>query len=561
MVKVRALAAALAAVALLGVGCTADDGPGTAGPSGSTGGGSTSAPPGSALDDGAAALPADIRAIMEQPRYDEATWSLLVTDVETGETFYSQNADELSFTGSTRKLFSVGLALDTLGADHRQETPVHRIGDVGPDGTLDGDLVLVGGGDLTFGGRRDGDTIAFTNFDHNDANNLGTSGLTPQDPLTGVNDLARQVRDAGITSIDGDVVVDDRFFEPYVVPNGNLLITPVILNENMVDVTITPTEPGQPARVEYRPETGALLVDNQVMTGPAGSESTVELSDRNRITCIGTPGCTGTITGSIPADYAAPFTGEGAIVATFRVEEPNAFMRTAFIEALQREGVTVTAAPVAANPDALLPEAGAYPADTRVATYTSAPYDQTARLVLKVSLNLGANLSLSLFGLDDGERTVDGSLAAERTALTERFGLDPASFDFPTNGSGSPDSRATPTALVRFLIAMQSTPVAEWYQQALPILGVDGSLATSGTDLPGAGHVFAKTGTTVEGNDAGGVELVAQNLAGYIETKSGRLVAYALLVNGVGELASMEEDLGAVIADEAAISSLLYENL
>ena len=45
------------------------------------------------------------------------------------------------------------------------------------------------------------------------------------------------------------------------------------------------------------------------------------------------------------------------------------------------------------------------------------------------------------------------------------------------------------------------------------------------------------------------------------EAGDGGLVAYALLVNDVGELASMEEDLGAVIADEATISSLLYENL
>lgn len=556
MVKVRDLAAAALAVALLGGACSADSGTTADPPSGSA----TSAPTGTSAP--GTALPADIQEIMDGSRYEQARWSLLVTDVETGETFYSLNADEMAFTGSVRKLFSVGLALDTLGPDHRQETPVHRLGEVGADGDLTGDLVLVGGGDLTFGGRRTGDTIESTNFDHNDANSLGTASLTPQDPLTGVDDLARQVRAAGITSISGDVVIDDRFFDPYRVPNGNLLITPVILNENMVDVTVTPTEPGQPADVAHRPETAAVAVDGQVTTAAAGTPSTVAFSDGFVLDCVGTPGCTGTVSGDIPADYAAPFTEDESLVGTFRVDEPNAFMRTAFIEALQREGVTVTAPPVAANPAALLPASPDYPADTRVATYTSAPYDQTARLVLKVSLNLGANLSLSLFGLDEGERTIDGALAAERTALVDRFGLDGDQFSFPTNGSGTPDSQATPQALVSFLVGMRSTPVADLFQQSLPILGVDGSLATTGTDLPAKGNVFAKTGTTVmAGDDGETIELKAQNLAGYIRTRSGRLVAYALMVNDVGAIESVEGDVGAVIADEAAISDRIYENL
>ena len=41
---------------------------------------------------------------------------------------------------------------------------------------------------------------------------------------------------------------------------------------------------------------------------------------------------------------------------------------------------------------------------------SSAPFDQVARLVLKVSLNLGANLSLSLFGLTKDATTIDGAL-------------------------------------------------------------------------------------------------------------------------------------------------------
>jgi D-alanyl-D-alanine carboxypeptidase len=52
-----------------------------------------------------------IKAVMSKPRYRNARWSLLATDMKTGQSFYSFNADQMSFSGSTRKLFSVGTAL------------------------------------------------------------------------------------------------------------------------------------------------------------------------------------------------------------------------------------------------------------------------------------------------------------------------------------------------------------------------------------------------------------------------------------------------------------------
>lgn len=51
------------------------------------------------------------------------------------------------------------------------------------------------------------------------------------------------------------------------------------------------------------------------------------------------------------------------------------------------------------------------------------------------------------------------------------------------------------------------------------------------------------------------------NFAGYIETKSGRLVAYALLMNDGGPVTDIATDVGEVFADEAMISSIIYEML
>ena len=525
----RSLIGMITAAALVLAACTA---------SGQSSGSSSGSAP--STTSGAAPLPAPIKAILDKPAYAAADWSLLAVDLNTGATLAALDPDRLAFTGSTRKLFSIGVALNTLGAGYTTTTAIYRDGTVDGAGVLHGNLYLVGGGDLTFGGRRTADgTLQFTDFDHNDANSLGTSTLTPQDPLTGVQALADQVKAAGLSRIDGDVVVDDRLFEPYRVPNQQLLITGSMLNENMVDVTITPTTPGQPARIEYRPQTPGFTVTGTVMTTAAGVEPTVAIpagttpagtSVTGVVNCVGQPGCAGTVTGTIPVDYKAPLSGKGEFVGTFRIENPENFVRGALIQALQHSGITVPAPAVGANPTKLLPASTQYPTANRVAGYVSLPYAQQVRLILKVSLNLGANLALIQFGLTKGQRTVEGALTAERSALTG-MGISPESFDFPTNGSGSPDSKASPRAIVNMLTAMNKTPVAEVYRTALPLLGVDGSLASTGADLAGKGHVYGKTGTTVTDG-----KLVAQNLAGYVEAENGHLIAYAIFVNNYGTL-------------------------
>ena len=59
--------------------------------------------------------------------------------------------------GSNAKLLSVSSVWKTLGGEHRFRTPVHALGR-SSGGTLRGDLVVVGVGDLSLGGRttRDG---------------------------------------------------------------------------------------------------------------------------------------------------------------------------------------------------------------------------------------------------------------------------------------------------------------------------------------------------------------------------------------------------------------------
>ncbi len=132
-----------------------------------------------------------------------------------------------------------------------------------------------------------------------------------------------------------------------------------------------------------------------------------------------------------------------------------------------------------------------------------------AKLILKISHNLGANLSLILFSLTHGVQNMKDALRAERRVLVDRDDLDGHGFDFPTNGSGSPDSRASAETTVDLLQFMEQQKTFPTYFRSLPILGVDGSLAAVGVASFAQGKVFAKTETYLADGKLG-----AQVLAG-----------------------------------------------
>ncbi len=499
-------------------------------------------------------IPPALLAIMNKATYSKATWGLRVVDLASGQLIYDREPEFNFHIASVRKLFSVGLALDTLGADHKFSTPVHRNGTVA-GGVLNGDLDLVASGDLTLGGRNTPEgTVAFTNFDHTEANSLGSAILTPEDPLAGLNELAQQVAAAGITTVAGDVVIDDRLFIPFNF-RGEFDVQPIVVNDDLVDVTILPTTPGQLATVEWRPQTAALTVISTVTTVASGGTTTVTLSPTS-------PGV-GDVTGTIAVDFAPPLPGVKTLVQTFRVTDPASFSRTAFIEALQRAGITVTAPPTGPNPVEKLPPSDSYTPANEEANLVSLPYSEYAKLILKVSHNLGADLSLMYFGLAKGVNSLPAALGQERATLTESFGLHGNDFNF-IDGSGGGETLASTKAVLRLLQVMSGKPAFDAFFDALPKLAEDGSLAEvtgfeSDPSLAGAkGNVHAKTGTYIV-LDGGQTLFKGQAFAGYIDAKSGRRLIYALCVDNAGVIKGIP-DILEVFNDEGTISAFIWKD-
>jgi D-alanyl-D-alanine carboxypeptidase/D-alanyl-D-alanine-endopeptidase (penicillin-binding protein 4) len=91
----------------------------------------------------------------------------------------------------------------------------------------------------------------------------------------------------------------------------------------------------------------------------------------------------------------------------------------------------------------------------------------------------------------------------------------------------------------------------------LPILGIDGSLATVCTHCPANGKVFAKTGTVLLHETLNNRFTLGWALAGYLEVRPGRYYAYDLVVNG-SVMQGFSGVLG-VADDLSNISAMLQE--
>jgi D-alanyl-D-alanine carboxypeptidase/D-alanyl-D-alanine-endopeptidase (penicillin-binding protein 4) len=368
-------------------------------------------------------LTTEIEKITGTARFKTAHWGILIVETKSGASVYEHQPDKLFAPASVTKLFSTAAALDALGADYRFRTPIYARGKIDDQGRLDGDLILVASGDPTLGGRTDSQgRIAFTDNDHIYAQFSGTAELTPQDPLAGLAELARQVAAKGVRRVGGDVRVDDRLFDhAESTGSGPDRVTPIMVNDNLLDVIVEPALAAQPAKVRWRPETAAVQVDAAVQTVEKGEP---------RLSITAAAPHKLVVRGSIAV-------GAKPLVRTHEVEDPARFARALLIEALRRSGIEVAASPLAGNSGApALPETAAYAGMTKVAELVSPPFSESAKLVLKVSHNLHASAIPLWIAVKHGKRTLADGMKLEGEFFT-RCGLEKPSVSFGGAAGGA----------------------------------------------------------------------------------------------------------------------------
>ena len=141
----------------------------------------------------------------------------------------------------------------------------------------------------------------------------------------------------------------------------------------------------------------------------------------------------------------------------------------------------------------------------------------------KVSQNLYAELLLRRLGqIDSGHGSIESGQKVV-TAMLTQAGLKPNQYAFYDGSGMSTYNRVAPRGTVTFLRWTQTQPWGANFTATLPIGGVDGTLKNrfKGTSLEG--RIMAKTGT-----------LNATNaLAGFLTTKSGKVLTFAAYANDV----------------------------
>lgn len=255
----------------------------------------------------------------------------------------------------------------------------------------------------------------------------------------------------------------------------NQIPDPIIINDNLIDVVVTPGMIGAgPKSVFWRPQVAPYHLDVQVRTVAAGQPTTLAVQSF--------PDGRVLVSGDIAADA-------GKQLRTGDIIGPATFARTALIEALKRTGVTVSANPTSPNP--------------------------------------GANLNLCLMAVKAGSSNCEDGLQSVASFL-DRAHVDRDQVSLADGRGDNVADRVTPQSAIEVLHYWLGQPEATMFRSLLPILGVDGGLATVCTDCSAKGKVFAKTGTNGRVDYLNLRIIIDKALAGYLEVSPGRYYVFIL---------------------------------
>ena len=447
-----------------------------------------------------ATLPRMIDSMVNGPEFRTALWGVLIVDPEAHDTLYAHNAAKLFIPASNQKLVSSSVMLEQLGPEFRYRTTFAAYGAIA-NGTLNGDLAVIGRGDPTMSDRMKGDAMA---------------------PLRAVADSLWQ---RGIRRITGNVIALGDAFPGPVAGAGwgwDALdgasfagVDELLFNEGLSNLRVRPgANIGEPAVVETRPSRSFPTVRVEALTIARDTAAASAMAGGGR----GGRSATGTRVSASHDTLTSAVIVRGQIAVgdsatiTFPQHDPNTAFIAALSEALTQRGITVDRQVTTWTQD---------PHADSLFTVLSVPLKEIMPAVMKPSQNQIAEAFLRTLGL---ERAGVGTADSGRRVVERQF----AAWKIPSDafvvrdGSGlSRSDLISPEAVVGILDAMRRSPNFGVFLESLPIAGVDGTIRTRMRDTPAQGNLRAKTGTLS----------MVRSLSGYVRTADGRLLEFSMLCN------------------------------
>jgi len=427
-------------------------------------------------------VPAPIAQTIVAEHLPSSAVSFAVMDVDTGHTLLDFNGDTPRSPASTIKLLTTFAALDGLGPAYAWHTQALTHGDFS-DGTLDGGLILKGGGD-------------------------------PYMTLERWWGFVSALRAKGLKTINGDIVIDGTSFalapEDPAAFDGrphrayNAEPDALMVNFQSVEFRLVPNSSSRKIDIIATPAPANLIIENHVGFAPgrcraAAARVDFEVPSRDWDRVV----------------FSGLLSGECAERSITRVlpKAPSYAFGT-FVKLWQQAGgqfdgrLRVEAAPADAVP---------------LLIFDSLSLGEIIRLTNKFSNNLMArHLLLTLgeerFGppatVEKGARAIGDWARGRDLTLT---GLD---ID---NGSGlSRATRISALGMASVLRLAYHSRFAPEFMASLPLAGIDGTLK-SRMQNTSPGSVRLKTGH-IDGVSA---------VAGYVATPAGKTYVLVSLINDV----------------------------
>lgn len=411
----------------------------------------------------------DIKRLAADPALAEGVVSICARTGD-GRIVADVNRMQMMVPASNMKLITTGAALNELGADYRFETAIGYDGSI-TDGTLDGNLYIIGGGDPTLGSK---DSIAVT--------------------LESVfKEWESMIRKAGIRRITGRIIGDGRYFdgmmeEPTWLWNDvgvyyGAGTTGLMFYENMQSFSVNGgAEPGDPVKISPSyPETPWMEFRYDCTTGEKGTGDRLYMYTSDLAPIAVVRGTFGVDRGSKRVDCSNKY--------------PEYTCAYYFHDFLKKKGIRCDGG----TGDFRLDRAWEPCGEVQLLGRTYSP--ELSRIVFETnhaSNNVFAEtLMRSLGKVRTGSATYDSSYVAMEEAL-KILKVNTSKGIHIQDGSGlSRQNLVSPDFMCRFLEAMMDSGHFEEYLASLPSPGKDGTMFYNMKSYPASmkSRIMVKSGS------------------------------------------------------------------